>query len=109
MDGCGVRIGVEQEPGSGGKESAQNTVANLSGFSVFLDSPKGDKVVRADPFAVQVNNENVSMLRGAWNHEYLNELRFFPNSKYKDQVDATSGAFASLVRGLGLIGGFPVR
>jgi phage terminase large subunit-like protein len=36
------------------------------------------------------------MMRGEWNDEYVNELRFFPLSKYKDQVDATSGAFAML-------------
>ncbi len=27
---------------------------------------------------------------------WLNELKFFPNSTYKDQVDASSGAFAKL-------------
>ena len=28
-------IGVEQEPGSGGKESVEATIRNLAGFSVF--------------------------------------------------------------------------
>lgn len=107
VDGPSVKIGIEQEPASGGKESAENTVANLAGFSVFLDRPTGDKALRADPFSVQVNGSNVSMCPGTWNLEYLNELRFFPKSRYKDQVDATSGAFIRLALHNRFIGGLP--
>ena len=32
-DGRGIKIGMEQEPGSGGKESAEATVRNLAGMS----------------------------------------------------------------------------
>lgn len=91
-----VQVGVEQEPGSGGKESAQATARNLAGYLVRLDPAKGDKVTRADPFSVQVNSENVSMAPGPWNKVYIDEFALFPNSKYKDQVDASSGAFALL-------------
>ena len=97
VDGKKVKIGIEQEPGSGGKESAQNTVRNLAGWSVKVDRPTGDKATRADPYSVQVNNGNVHMLKVDWNTEYLNELAFFPFSKYKDQVDTSSGAFNMLV------------
>ena len=45
---------VEQEPGSGGKESAENTIRNLPGFKVAADKVTGSKEVRADPFAAQV-------------------------------------------------------
>ncbi len=95
-DGREIIIGVEQEPGSGGKESAENTVKNLAGWRVRIDKPSGSdssKEARADPFSVQVNNNNVSMKRADWNVDYLSELSFFPYSKYKDQVDASSGAF----------------
>ena len=34
-------IGVEQEPGSGGKESAENTIRNLAGYKVFADKVTG--------------------------------------------------------------------
>lgn len=96
-DGRGVTVGVEQEPGSGGKESAQNTVKMLAGFSVQVDRVTGDKVTRADPFSVQVNIGNVKALEGAgWWADYRNEMQFFPFSKYKDQIDASSGAFALL-------------
>ena len=95
-DGQNVIIGIEQEPGSGGKESAEATIRNLAGFSCFKECPTGDKIFRADPFSVQVNNGNVQMLVGDWNHTYTEELRFFPFSTYKDQVDASSGAFNRL-------------
>jgi len=95
-DTANVRIGIEQEPGSGGKESAQSTIRNLAGFSVMADRPTGDKVFRADPFSVQVNNGNVLILQADWNRKFLDELEAFPGT-YKDQVDAASGAFHMLV------------
>jgi predicted phage terminase large subunit-like protein len=94
--GKGVTIYIEQEPGSGGKESAEATIRNLAGFACYADRPSGDKVYRADPFSVQVNNGNVLMLKAEWNHLYIEELRFFPFSTYKDQTDASSGAFNHL-------------
>lgn len=90
-------VRVEQEPGSGGKESAESTVRNLAGHSAGKDRPIGDKVYRADPYSVQVNEGNVLLLRGEWNHEFIEEHRFFPFSTYKDQVDSASGAFKELV------------
>jgi len=91
-----TRIVIEQEPGSGGKESAQNTIKNLAGFSVVKERPQGDKIFRADPFSVQVNEGNVVMVRGDWNKAFVNELKHFPLSTFKDQVDASSMAFAKL-------------
>jgi predicted phage terminase large subunit-like protein len=94
-DGKGVFVGVEQEPGASGKESAQNTAKNLAGFKVRLDRPSGEKSERADPFSSQVNAGNVILKRGPWNRDYIEELRYFSseNVKGKDQVDASSGAF----------------
>jgi predicted phage terminase large subunit-like protein len=93
LDGRRVIIGIEQEPGSGGMESALNTVRNLDGFTCKVDKVDTNKDTRADPFSTQVNAYNVTLVPGAWNTEYLSELQFFPNSKFKDQVDASSGAF----------------
>lgn len=95
-DTASVQVGIEQEPGSGGKESAQATIKNLVGFNVYADRPTGDKVYRADPFSVQVNNGNVMLLRGDWNHAFIEEYRNFPFGTYKDQVDAGSAAFNKL-------------
>ena len=105
MDGRKVVIGLEQEPGSGGKESAESTAKNLIGYRVKIDIPKGDKTLRADPYSVQVNAGNVYLAPGPWNRAYLTEMEFFPYSTYKDQVDASSGAFYYVSKGRTRVGG----
>ena len=97
-DGKRVPIYHEQEPGSGGKQSAQETNRNLDGFHAEADRPQGDKIFRADPYSVQVNEGNVMLLRGDWNHDFIEEHRFFPLGTYKDQVDSASGAYSKLSR-----------
>jgi len=92
-DGRETEVYIEQEPGSGGKESAEATIKNLAGFACYRDLPQGDKARRADPFSVQVNWGNVILLRGEWNKAFKDELESFPNGKYKDQVDAGSAGF----------------
>jgi predicted phage terminase large subunit-like protein len=96
MDGRSVRGWVEQEPGSGGKESAQLTVRGMSGFPYFAEPVSGDKVERADPLAAQWQAGNVKMVRARWNKAYLDEMEAFPSGVHDDQVDASSGAFNKL-------------
>jgi phage terminase large subunit-like protein len=56
------KVVVEVEPGSGGKESAETTARNLSGFSVILNKVTGSKEVRAEPFvAASVIKGDVSV------------------------------------------------
>lgn len=92
-DGTNVQIHVEQEPGSGGKESAEATIRNLAGYSVFADRPTGDKVARADPYAAQVQGGNVYLLKGPWNLPFKHEHQAFPVGRTKDRVDAAAAAF----------------
>lgn len=96
-DGHSVKIYIEQEPGSGGKESAQNSIRNLEGYDVRADRVSGDKVLRADPFSAQAEASNVLLFRASWNRDYLDQLHAFPDLKFKDMVDASSGAFNVLV------------
>lgn len=98
MDGMMVDVYTEQEPGSGGKESAQNTVLNLAGFAVHIDRVSGDKYTRAKPFCSQCEALNVVLVEGEWNQAYIDELHNFNPDKggLKDQVDASSGAFNKL-------------
>lgn len=95
-DGQDVVVWLEQEPGSGGKESAEATIRSLAGYSVYAERPTGDKVHRADPYSVQVNAGNVQLLTAVWNAKFLEEHRYFPFSTTKDQVDASAGAFNKL-------------
>jgi predicted phage terminase large subunit-like protein len=82
---------------SSGKESAEGTIRNLAGYVCRAQTATGDKATRADPFSVQVNNGGVMLLNGGWVHLFVEELRFFPYSTYKDQTDAASLAFSKLV------------
>lgn len=100
-DGFITDVWIEIEGGSGGKESAEATIRNLAGFNIQADRPTGDKEVRARPFACQVEAGNVEIVSGEWNKEYIDELKFFPFGKYKDQVDSSSLAFNKLA-----VGGF---
>jgi len=97
-DGPGVEIVHEQEPGSGGKDSAQATTRNLAGYSVTAERPIGNKIARADTLSVQVNMGNVMLLKGSWNYEFIEEFRYFPFSKFMDQVDSASMGFTKLAQ-----------
>jgi len=103
-----VKIWIEQEPGSGGKESAENTITRLAGFVVHADRVTGAKEDRAEPFAVQVEHGMVDLyipqnkkgnLKDTWvggDDGFLHECELFPMGKFSDQVDAASGAFNKL-------------
>jgi hypothetical protein len=95
------RCGPSRSRGPAGKESAQATVGNLAGFVAHAEPASGDKVVRAMPLAAQAEAGNVRLVRGDWNAAYLNELASFPSGRYKDQVDASSGAFNKLAQAAG--------
>lgn len=90
---------VEQEGGSGGKESAEATIQLLAGYSVAVEHPTGSKEVRAMPYAAQAEAGNVRLVKGLWNRAYLEELGTFPLGAHDDQVDASSGAFNKLATG----------
>jgi predicted phage terminase large subunit-like protein len=94
-----VQTWIEQEPGSGGKESAENSVRNLGGFSVFPDKVTGDKITRAEPYAAQVEGNNVMLVQAEWNRNFIDEHETFPAGKTKDIVDASAGAFMKLNTG----------
>ena len=98
IDGDSVDIVIEQEGGSGGKESAEGTIRNLAGFRVKAERPIGDKAKRADRYSVQVNNGSFILAAADWNAKFKEEYELFPNGTYKDQVDAGSGAFNYLVK-----------
>lgn len=103
-DGRRVVVGIEQEPGSGGKESAQLTVKRLAGHRVRVMPAVGTKEDRADSWATMVNMGAFRMAAGEWNTAFIDELRYFPHSTYKDQVDAGSGAFAVCATGVRRVG-----
>lgn len=94
-------IWIEQEPGSGGKESAEGTIRRLKGFDAHADKVTGLKEVRAEPYAAQVQAGNVSLVAGEWNRAFLQEHEEYPYGKYLDQVDSAAGAFNKLAESIG--------
>jgi predicted phage terminase large subunit-like protein len=91
-----THIVIEQEPGSAGKESCQATIGRLAGFIAKADKVTGSKIDRAKPFASMCGSGNVYLVMAQWNRAWLNEILSFPEGKYKDQVDASAGAFAHI-------------
>jgi len=90
---------VEQEPGSSGVDAIKAIIAFMAGFPIHADRPTGNKDVRLEPFAAQAEAGNVRLVRGKWNAAYIEEMCAVPNGKFRDQADATAGAYARLVRG----------
>lgn len=84
---------IEQEPGSSGQDSVQDEIRLLAGHPVFADRPSGDKDTRLMPFIAQAEGQNVSLSAGSWNQGYIDEMVAVPNGYYRDQADATAGAY----------------
>jgi len=93
LDGKKVKIRIEQEPGSAGKALIAAYVRALAGYDVEGRPASGDKTVRAQAYATQVNAGNVACLKGDWNKPYVLELAGFPNIRHDDQVDSSAGTF----------------
>jgi predicted phage terminase large subunit-like protein len=100
LDGKSTRQDFEQEPGSSGKGDAEASVRRLTqkGYRASADKVTGDKELRADLFSQWVNLGDVVIYVAPWNRDFIQELRFFPRSKYKDQVDSASGAASRLIK-----------
>jgi predicted phage terminase large subunit-like protein len=96
-DGRDVLISLPQDPGQAGKVQKQDYAALMAGRKFRIQLESGDKVTRAEPFASQCEAGNVFLLAGGWNKSYIDELCAFPAGKFKDRVDASSGAFGQLV------------
>ncbi|MCF1502183.1 phage terminase large subunit [Afifella sp. H1R] len=96
-DGFDVEISLPQDPGQAGKVQKSDMIAMLAGFSVHAEREGGNKETRAEPFSVQCEAGNVYLVAGTWNQGYIDELCLFPGGSFKDQVDASAGAFARLI------------
>lgn len=101
MDGRSVSISMEQEPGSGGVNTIDHYRTKiLPDFPFYEDKKTGSKIDEARPFAGQAEAGNIYLLNAEWNEAYLDELDVFPDGKFKDQVDASTGAYNFLAQGV---------
>ncbi len=95
-DGPGVPIWIEQEPGSAGIDAMAAAIRLLAGFAVRGDRATGAKDVRLDPFLAYLEAGQVTLAAGPWNGAYVDELCALPSGAFRDQADATAGAFNRL-------------
>ena len=91
-----VRVRMSQDPGQAGKEQAQSYIKMLAGFNVVAVKESGSKESRAEPFAAQWQAGNVDVVAGPWTEALLGQYEAFPESKFKDMVDAGANAFNEL-------------
>ena len=95
--GIGLMVRWEIEPGSASTREARY----LAGLVPFADArgirSVGNKIVRAKPLASQAEHGFVSVLKGAWNEEWLNHMHSQP-ADHDDMMDAASGAHDDLIR-----------
>ncbi len=85
-----TRLGVEAVAGF--KVALAEVRRSLSGImKVEEKNPcKGGKIIRAQEWLNLIEAGNVHLLRGAWNKEFIEELRTFPDGNFDDMVDAVS-------------------
>lgn len=94
IDGRKIPVRIEQEPGASGKSMIHVYQTDvLPGYDVEGFPSSGDKMVKASPFASQVNAGNVRMLKAKWNRRTLLELAGFPYAAHDDDIDSMAGAF----------------
>ncbi|MFQ6053342.1 MAG: phage terminase large subunit [Candidatus Bathyarchaeia archaeon] len=94
-----IDIWMEQEPGSSGKAEIDRYARLLAGYPFRGDKVTGSKEVRARPLSSYAEAGNIYIYPEGWDVDaLLDEFEAFPESKYKDQVDASSGAFEKLMR-----------
>lgn len=97
MDGTGIRILMEQEPGSAGVNNIDHYARSvLVGYDFDAVRNTGKKEDRAGPLSSAAEKGNVLLVRADWNIPFINEAELFPHGQYDDQVDAAAGAMAAV-------------
>ena len=90
---------IEQEPGSSGKDAIEALKKELRHMMIYEDRPTGSKEIRFEPVITKMEQGKFFIAAGSWNKLYIEELLDWPFGKFKDQCDATSGAFKFVYRG----------
>ncbi len=100
LDGTGVNIYMEQEPGSSGVNTIDHYHRSvLQQFAFYGVKTTGSKEIRSNPLSAQAEAGNVKLVRGPWINAFLDEAEIFPNGAHDDQIDAASGAYEQLTTG----------
>lgn len=104
-DGRSVIVGIEQEPGSSGKDVIDDYRRNVLPDFTMKEIPargRGTKLQWAGPWLTQAEAGNIKVVKGAWNEAFFDEGELFPDGEFKDQIDGCSGAYSMLQKGSGI-------
>ena len=75
------------EPKASGKSIVQ-TLIRETGLNIREDKPPTkDKVARVQDISATLESGRVSMLKGEWNEEFIDQLTKFPSARHDDMVD----------------------
>ncbi len=102
-DGPAVKIRMEKEGGASGKSAIDHYARHiLLGFDFDGHPAISNKSSRIDLWAAKAKRDEIKVVRGPWNTEFIDEAVSFGAAKdlHDDQLDAVSGAFEVLT-GLG--------
>lgn len=98
-----VRVRIPQDPGAAGKDVAEQYIKMMAGFDIKARLESGSKETRAEPLSAQwimleaSDYGNVDVLIAPWTDAYLAQMESFPESKFKDMVDASANGFNELM------------
>lgn len=92
-------IWLPQDPAAG-KDVAELERLRLrsEGFNVQVEPQKKSKEVNAMPFAAACERGDVYLVRGKWNHAFIEEICGFPTGRNDDQVDSASRGFNKVAK-----------
>ncbi len=100
-DGHGIPIRMEQEPGSSGVIVIDHYTKLLSTYKFQGEKATGPIEVRASPFLAAVEAGRVSIVKGAWNEVFTEELDAFGDpTAHDDQIVACALGYNKLMKGL---------
>jgi predicted phage terminase large subunit-like protein len=95
IDSLGVYVNsILIEPKASGLSMAQ-LLRNQTGYNIIELRGKilrESKIERASKTAPYVQGENVKLVQGHWNEEFLYQVGAFPNAKHDEYVDLLSYA-----------------
>lgn len=100
-DGHGVKIWMEQEPGSSGKTVIEDYKKLLKSYNFEGEKATGPIEVRASPFLAAIEAGDVYIVAADWNEDFKTELdEFGDDPEHDDQIVACALGYNKLLFGI---------
>lgn len=99
-DGHGVKIWMEQEPGSSGVTVVTDFKDLLKSYAFESEKSTGAIEFRASPLLAAVEAGNVYCVKAEWNENLIDEMNGFPDGDNDDQISAAALGYNKLLYGV---------